>query len=323
MKKLMIIVTMLTLALAFTACSDDGDYDVRIGVLQSIDHGSLDAAREGFIAGMADFGYVDGENLSFSFYNAQGDIANAQTMAQRIVDAEPDLILGIATSTSQALANATDTIPIVVTAVTSPYSAGLVETYERPNTNVTGTSDMAPVERQFELLNQLLPDATTVGIIWNSSEVNSVIQANMAMEYARALGLRYIVTTVTSTADVAQALESIIGQIDVLYTPADNTIAASLPTVVRIADEFDVPIIGANRNHVNHGALATIGIDYYLLGRQAAAMAVQILRGEAIPQEMPIQWQEENFLAINTNAAARLGVEVPQALLDEAVLVED
>ena len=323
MKKLGIITTMLVMVFVLGACGGSGNYDYTIGVLQSIDHGSLDAARDGFVTGMADFGFVQDENTRFNFYNAQGDVANAQTMAQRIADSNPDLILGIATSTSQALANATDTIPIVVTAVTSPLSAGLIEAYERPNTNVTGTSDMAPVARQFELLHQLLPDAAVVGIVWNSSEINSVIQAEMAMDEARALGLSYVVTTVTGTAEVAQALESIIERIDVLYTPADNTIAASLPTVVRIADEFDVPIIGANRNHVNHGALATIGIDYYLLGRQAAAMAVQILRGEDVPQNMPIQWQEENFLAINIDAAARLGVEIPQALLNEAVIVEE
>ena len=298
------------------------DEPINIGILQIIDHPALDAARNGFIDGLADEGWVEGVNVNFHPYNAQGDISNANSMAQHIVDGEPDLILGIATPTSQALANTTDVIPIVITAVTDPLTAGLVDTFERPNTNVTGTSDLTPVAQQFTLLTQILPEAQVVGIMYNSGEVNSYIQANMAREEARALGLTYIPGVAPSTADVAQVVESIIDRVDVLYIPTCNTMAAAYTTIVMIAESRGIPVIAGEEGALPQGALATEGINYYELGRQTAVMAGQILRGEATPQEMPIQWQEVNTLTINVAAAERLGIDIPEDPLARAVIVE-
>ena len=291
---------------------------ISIGSLQSGDHLALDEARRGFVSGMADEGWVVGENFDFTYFSAGGDMSVASAMAQQIVDRAPDLILGIATSTSQFLAQTTEDIPIVITAVTDPLRADLVDSFERPGRNVTGTSDLSPVAYQFELLTRLMPDAQTVGIIYNAGEVNSQIMAGLAREAATALGLDYETVTVAATADVAQATEFIAPRIDVLYTPTCNTVAASIPIISAIADEFGVPIIGGNENHVRGGALATEGVDYYRLGRQAAAMAATILRGENTPAEMPIQWQEEYRLVINTSAADRLGITIPDDILAEA-----
>jgi len=295
---------------------------ITIGMLQIIDHPALDAARNGFINGLAEEGWVEGVNVTYMHFNAQGDQSNAHAMAQQIVDTPADLILGIATPTSQALANATDTIPIVITAVTDPLRAGLVESFERPNTNVTGTSDLTPVTQQFTLLTNLLPEAQVVGIMFNAGEVNSQIQADMAMDAARALGLDYIQGVVTSTADVAQVAESIIEQVDVIYIPTCNTIAAAYTTVIRIAEDMGIPVIVGEEAGLPQGALATEGINYYNLGRQTAVMAGQILRGEAVPQEMPIQWQAYTTLTINTAAAERLGITIPDDLLATANIVE-
>ena len=296
---------------------------VTIGILQIAAHLALDAAREGFISGLADLGWVEGDNLTFIPFNAHGDISNAHAMAAMIVESEPDLILGIATATSQALANATETIPIVITAVTNPLLAGLVESFDRPNTNVTGTSDLTPVASQFELMQRILPDVQTVGIIFNAGEINAQIQVDWAMDKARELGLYYETITVASTADVAQAVEAIIGRVDVIYAPTCNTLAAAMSTVAMIADENGIPIIGGEESHVFLGALATEGINYYRLGRQASTMAAQILRGEAIPQEMPIQWQEDLNVVVNISAAERLGITIPEEILSIAEIFEE
>ena len=293
-----------------------GVSDINIGILQHIDHPALDAARNGFINGLEAEGWVEGDNAVFHPFNAQGDLSNAQAMAQQLVESGVDLILGITTPSSQTLANTTDSIPIVITAVTDPLAAGLIESFERPGTNVTGTSDLTPVAQQFNLLTRLLPEAQVVGIMYNAGEVNSSIQANMAMEQAQALGLEYIQGVAPSTADVAQVIESIIDQVDVIYIPTCNTMAAAYSVIIMVAEERGVPVIAGEEGAMSQGALATEGINYYNLGRQTAVMAAQILRGEATPQEMPIQWQEETTLVINTAAAERLGVTIPDEILD-------
>jgi len=325
-KAISIIAIIAMLSLALTGCggggSNAGD-DYLIGLVQISAHPALDAAREGFVNQLAELGFVEGENVRFREFNAQGDMGTLASIATQIVGENPNLILSIATPTTQALANATETIPIVITAVTDPLLAGVIESFERPGTNVTGTSDLTPVKNQFELLTQLLPEAQTVGIMYNAGEVNSVIQADMAAEAAEALGLTYIRQTVTGTADVAQVAEALVGRVDVIYTPTCNTMAQTYATVVMAADAAGIPVIVGESSGVAEGALATTGIDYYQLGRQTAVMAAQILRGEAIPETMPIQWQERNEVTINISAAERLGITIPEDILAGATVVTD
>ena len=326
MKKLKLFVAVMVMAVATTlalagcegsaVASDDGM--INIGMLQIIDHPALDDARNGFINGLAEQGWIEGENVNFHPFNAQGDMSNANTMSQHIVDMGVDLILGIATPTSQALANATYTIPIVITAVTDPLRAGLIESVERPGGNVTGTTDRAPTARQIEFITELLPGTQVIGIMYNSGEINSQIQADDAKATARALGLTYIPGVAPGTADVAQVLESIIDRVDVIFTPTCNTMAAAYTTIIQIAEERGVPLVAAEMGALPQGALATDGINYYQLGRQTAVMAGQILRGEAVPAEMPIQRQESTTVVINTAAADRLGIVIPAALLAAA-----
>ena len=323
MKKLLAATIIALVLVGCTNASGQSDGDqINIGILQIVDHPALDAARTGFINGLAEEGWVEGQNVTYHPFSAQGDISNANAMAQRIVDMQVDMILGIATPTSQTLANTTDTIPIVITAVTDPLRAGLIDCFVRPGTNVTGTSDLTPVMQQFQLLTRLLPDAQTVGIMYNAGEVNSVIQAEMAREAVRVLGLNYVAGVAPSTADVAQVTESIIGSVDVIYIPTCNTMATAYTTIIMIAEERGIPVIAGEEGAMSQGALATEGINYYNLGRQTAVMAAQILRGEATPQEMPIQWQEETTLVINTAAADRLGITIPADILAAANIVE-
>jgi len=322
--KLKVLIVLGLALLLFAACGTEERVEgvYLVASLQIVEHVALDGARAGFVSGLRDEGFVEGENLQFVYYNAQGDMSNALLMSTSIVELEPDLILGIATPTSQSLANATDTIPIVITAVTSPYRAGLVDSDERPGRNVTGTTDMTPVARQFELIMRLLPDAQRVGILYNAGEINSVIQADIAEEAALALGLVPERMTAPVAADVMQAAESVAGRVDVIYVPTCNLMAAGIVSIVRAAEDAGIPVISGEEGMVENGALATEGINYYELGRQTAVMAAQILRGEASPETMPIQSQAEYSLTVNMTTANILGITIPDDILAIARIVE-
>ena len=328
--KTLAAIAIAVLAVAITGCDSSGnDSDMtEVSILQIREHPALNAARDGFINGLADEGFIEGENISFTTLNPHGDISVANQMAQQIVDSEPDLILSIATPASQALRAATRELssqpPVVITAVTDPYAAGLIYSFERPGTNFTGTSDLTPVENQFLLLQRLLPHAGTVGIMYNAGEINSVIQADMAANAARELGLNYIRATVTGTVDVAQVAEALVGDVDVVYTPTCNTIAEAMSLLVMIAAESaGIPVIAGERGGVALGALATEGIDYYQLGRQTATMAAEILRGEINPEDMPIQWQDmaRTNTVINMTTAELLGIDIPDDILADADII--
>ena len=328
MNKLITSTLALALALvfvAFTGCSSDNDDGYVIGILQLFDHAALDASREGFEARLAEHGFIEDENVTFIFRNAAMDMSVASQMAEYLVSRNPDLILTIATGASQAVARATEDIPIVITAVTSPEGAELVDTNARPGRNVTGVSDLTPVTQQMDLITRLLPEARVVGLLYNSGEVNSRIQADMARAAISAMpGFSYVAATAPSMADVADVAQSLVGRVDVIYIPTCNTIAGAYSTVIMVADEAGIPVIAGEVGGVRAGALATEGIDYYLLGRQTADMAAEILRGEAVPAEMPIQWQREaGVLSINTDAAARLGIHIPDEIMQVAQIITD
>ena len=290
----------------------------RIGILQLADHGSLTAAREGFIYRLAELGYVEGENVEFTYLNAHGDQSNLQIMAQRIVSEQPDLIFTISTPASQAAANETSEIPILTSAVTSLVNANLIESNERPNTNVSGTSDMAPVDEQMALLRELAPNATRLGFIFNASEANSQLQVSMAEVEAERLGFETFQMTVANTNDVAQAVQAMVGRVDVLYIPSDNTMSSAMATVGQIAMENRIPVVTGSVTAARTGGLATVGIDYFKLGAQTADMAVDIFENGAIPQTMPVQMQSETFVVINEEMVEGMGFIIPSSIRERA-----
>ncbi|MDR1536871.1 MAG: ABC transporter substrate-binding protein [Clostridiales bacterium] len=326
MKKEQILTRLIACAAALcllsTGCSGDpasgSNKTIKIGILQIVDHVALDASRQGFIDELANQGYVDGQNIQIDYQNAQGDQSNLKAMSQKLVSDKSDLILAIATPSGQSVAAETQDIPIVITAVTDPKDAGLVNSNEKPGTNVTGTSDMTPVALQLDLMLEVLPDVKTVGIMYNSGEVNSKIQGDLAVEKAAALGLQYEVATVTSTNDVAQVAESIASRVDVIYVPTDNVIASSMPLLTKITDEHSVPVIAGEEGMLEGGGLITVGINYYSLGLMTGEMAVKILKGESQPQDMPIQYLDTSSIVVNKVVADRLGITIPQNILDSA-----
>lgn len=299
---------------ALTGCGAGGKDTVKIGVIQLTEHVALDASYQGFVDGLAEAGYVDGENIVIDFNNAQGDQSNCTTIAQKLVNDKSDLILAIATPAAQACAAQTSDIPILITAVTDPASSGLVASNEAPGGNVTGTSDLTPVAEQMKLLTQLLPEAKTVGILYCSSEDNSIFQADIAKEEAEKLGLSWIEATVSNTNEIVSVVESLVSKVDVIYSPTDNMMAEGMAAVTSVATQNGVPCIVGEEGMVENGGLATYGLDYYNLGKQTAAMAVSVIKGEKKPADMPIEYLTECTLAINEDTAKALGIEIPADL---------
>ena len=266
MKRFLAAVVAVTTALALTACgssstnttTDDksaestDDTTYKIGVLQLTPHAALDKANEGFIAALDESGI----KYEVDQQNASGEQSACQTIAEKLVNDGNDLIYAIATPAAQAVAGVTSEIPIVLSAVTDPAESGLVASNDAPGGNVTGTSDLTPVKEQIELLKQILPDAKTVGILFCSSESNSEIQAAMAREACEANGLEHIDFTVSSSNEIQTVVESMVGKVDVIYAPTDNTIAAGMPTVSMIATDNGLPIICGEQGMVDAGGLA-------------------------------------------------------------------
>ncbi|HLV04513.1 ABC transporter substrate-binding protein [uncultured Georgenia sp.] len=283
-----------------------------IGITQIVSHPSLDAARDGFKAALADAGL----DVEYDEQNAQGDQTTAISIANGFASADHDLILAVATPTAQAVAQTITDVPILITAVTEPQEAGLVDSWEAPGGNVTGTSDLNPVAEQLELVMELAPDAESIGIVYSSGEVNSEIQVALAEEAAAELGVEIELATVTNSGEVQQAADSL--DVDAFYVPTDNTVVSALESLLQVAESKSLPVVVGEGDSVERGGIATYGIDYEQLGYQTGEMAVRILLEGADPAEMPIEEQSEFLLIVNPAAAERMGVEIPADLLERA-----
>ena len=290
----------------------------KVGVLQLVQHPALDAANKGFIDGLKSKGFEEGKNVTFDQQNAQGDQSNLQTIAQRFVSNKDDLVCAIATPAAQTMANASKEIPIVGTAITDYKVAKLVKDNSKPGTNVTGTTDMNPVEAQIDLLVKIMPRAKTVGFIYNSSEVNSQLKIDLAKKAAAARGLATVEATVSSVNDIQQAAQSLMGKVDALYIPTDNVMASAIPNLIKITDEARIPVFCGEAGMLKSGGVATLGIDYYKLGFQTGEMAADILSGKAKPQDMAIQSQKTFTVSLNEEAIKKLGLTIPDDIRKEA-----
>lgn len=316
-----------TLLLAACANGDGGEavddadgqetIEASIGITQIVSHPALDAAREGFKDALAD----DGIEADYDEQNAQGDQATATSIANTFATADHDLILAVATPAAQATAQAIPDTPILLTAVTDPEEAGLVDSWEEPGGNVSGTSDLNPVADQLELLTEIDPDAESVGIVYSSGEVNSEIQVELAEEAAEDLGLEIASATVSNSGEVQQAAESL--DVDAFYVPTDNTVVSAMESLLQVAEDQQLPVIAGEGESVEAGALATYGIDYDELGYQTGEMAIEVLREDTDVAEMPIETQSELSLVVNLEAADRIDVELSDELVERADEVLD
>lgn len=282
-----------------------------IGINQLVQHDALDASREGFIEGLKEKGFEEGKNLKIDYQNAQGDIAIAKTISDQFVTSKVDMIFAIATSSLQASYNATKDIPIVFTAVTDPIGAGVAESWESSGTNVTGTSDMVSMEKQLSLLTTLVPDIKTLGVIYNSSEANSLAQVQELKKEAEKNAIDIKEISVTTVNEINQNLNAAIGSIDALYAPTDNTVASAYDLVGNICVNKNIPILCGEEAGVSKGGLCSIGIDYFKLGKEAGYKAAEILNGTK-PSDIEISTLSDMSITINTDVAEKLNITIPE-----------
>lgn len=283
-----------------------------VGVLQYISHPSLDEIYQGILTGLKEQGLEEGKNLKVVFQNGQGDQSKLNMMSQQLISEKPDVLIGIATPAAQALANATQEIPIVLGAITDPENAGLVSSNEHPGGNITGVSDQSPVEAQFDLLKLLLPATQRVGILISSAEDNAIVQAERAEAAAKERGLTTRRYVVPSSNEINSIVSNMVREIDTLYIPTDNTIANNMSAVAQIATQAHVPIIPSVASMVEEGGVATIGINQTDLGVQTGRMAADIVLKNKNPCDMPIYVFSEGDLIVNEEQLDSLGITVPK-----------
>ena len=314
MKKLLsAAAALLAAASLFTGCNEKNS-KIKIGVIQLVEHPALDKSYQGFVDGLAEAGYKNGENIVIDYQNAQGEQANCVTIANKFVNDRDNLIFAIATPAAQAVANLTKNIPILVTAVTDPETAKLVKSNKKPETNVSGTSDLTPVAAQIALLKKIQPNAKKVGLLYCSSEANSIFQIDIAKEACKANGLEFVEGSVSNSNEIQQVTQSLVGKVDAFYVPTDNMLAAGMANVAMVANEAKLPVICGEDGMVLSGGLATYGINYYELGKLTAKQAVKVLKDGAKPAEMPIEYLEKFDFTYNKDTAAKIGITIPENL---------
>lgn len=324
-KKLVLLSTIVVSMFLLLGCANGNSLSqenmVNIGISQIASHPALDLAREGFIEALNSKGFKEGENLNLEIQNAEGDIATSQMISSSFISTSKDLIFAIGTPAAQSAFNSTQDIPIITTAVTDAVEAGLVKSKDKSGTNVAGTSDAVPIDKQLKLIQEIVKDVKTIGVLYNTSEVNSEIQINNLKELAEASQIEVIAKGVTSVNDISQALDSILDKVDVLYTPADNMVASSMAIIASKALEKNIPVVGAEEAHVKGGALITEGINYKKLGFEAGLMAVEVLEGKDI-KELSIKTLEETELVINEDTHQKLSINIDADIMERAELIK-
>lgn len=280
-----------------------------IAIVQFVSHPSLDQIVQGIKDELAANDYVEGENLTIEFHNAEADINLLGTIAEQVVSQEPDLIFAVTTPVSQAFQNQTSDIPIIMAGVTDPVSAGLVENVEKPGENITGTSDAFPLEKHFDLMLQIDPDIKKIGMIYTSSEDNAQAEIESAKEVAEGMGLEVVIEGIATTLDMQMVAENLSSQVDAIYVGSDNTIASAFETLLDATDRMDIAVYPSVDNMVEQGGLAAVAINQADLGIEAARIAIQVLNGTSIG-DIPIHFVENLRLVYNSDTAERLNVEI-------------
>ena len=300
-----------------TADATTSDVTYTIGISQFAEHGSLDNCREGFLAGLEEEGIVEGTNLTVLFDNAQADTGTASTISDNFVSKKVNLICAIATPSAMSAYNSTmnTDIPVIYTAVSDPVGAGLANEDGSPVGNITGTSDALAVDAQLKMIREILPDAKKIGILYTTSEANSVSTIAQYKEVAGNYGFEIVDSGINTIADVDLAAADLVTKVDCITNLTDNTVVSALQTVIAKATDAGIPVFGSEVEQVKAGCVASMGLEYFELGKQTGHMAAKVLKGEAKASEMNYEVITEPSLYVNTAAADKVGL----ALADDFV----
>ncbi|MDO4814779.1 MAG: ABC transporter substrate-binding protein [Gemella sp.] len=303
-KNILTIATTLATLTAGTTNIASADDKKEVGIIQFAEHGALDASREGFLEALKEAGFGD-DKVTIDIQNSQGDQANLQTMVSTMKD-KNDVNFAIATPAAQALINADDKTPSLFAAVADPVAAGLVEKFEKPNGNMTGATNAVDIAHKMEIFTKALPQAKKVGIFYNSSEVSSESQAKAARKALEAKGIEVVEKTVVSTNDVEEAMSALVGQVDAVYFPTDNTVASTISTIGEVLKKAKKPSMGSD-TAVLEGVLLTYGVDYKELGKQTGRQAAKLLNGEKV-ENLPVEKPEKITIKVNKEMADAVGL---------------
>lgn len=319
LKQIMVVITLLAsiLVASFSQLNTKAyaEEAINIAIVQFVSHPSLDQIVQGIKDELAANNYVEGENLTIDFHNAEADINLLGTIAEQVVSQEPDLIFAVTTPVSQAFQNQTSDIPIIMAGVTDPVAAGLVENVDKPGENITGTSDAFPLEKHFSLMLQIDPEIKKIGMIYTSSEDNAQAEIESAKEVAEDMGLEVVIEGIATTLDMQMVAENLSSQVDAIYVGSDNTIASAFETLLDATDRMDIAIYPSVDNMVEQGGLAAVAITQADLGIEAARIAVEVLNGTAIG-DIPIHFVENLRLVYNSDTADRLNIEIADELIE-------
>lgn len=313
MRKLLTIAAA-GLALSTTAAFADS---AKVSVTAIVEHPALDAVRDGVRDRLEEAGYKTGENLDFTYESAQGNTATAAQIAREFAGSGPDVIVPISTPSAQSAAAATRDIPIVFSAVTDPLSSGLVESNDAPGGNITGVSDLTPISDHVSLIKELVPSAESIGFVYNPGEANSVVLLELFKEAAEEQGVDVVEGPAHKSSEVQAAARSLVGEADAMYVPTDNTIVSALESLIAVAEENDLPLVSGDTDSVERGTLASVGFDYYELGKKTGEVVLRVLDGEN-PGEIPVSYAQGTDLVVNRKAAEAMGVELPDAVVQRA-----
>ena len=311
---------VLALSLA-TPFSNAAAETKSVAVTAIVEHPALDSVRDGVRAALEEAGYT-GDKLKWQYQTAQGNTATAAQIARKFVGDRPDVIVAIATPSSQAVVASTKSVPTVFSAVTDPVAAQLIAGWEPSGTNVTGVSDELELDRQMELVQRVLPEAKRVGMVYNPGEANSVVVVERLRELLPTMGMTLVEAAAPRTVDVGSAARSLVGKVDVIYTNTDNNVVSAYESLVKVGTDTKTPLIASDTDSVKRGAIAALGIDYYQHGVQAGKLAVRVLQGED-PGTIAPEKSGELSLYVNRSAARAQGVTLSQELLDSAAEIID
>jgi putative tryptophan/tyrosine transport system substrate-binding protein len=318
MKRLWTIILCFTAICIVEMSPAQQDKMIRVGITQIVEHPSLDATRKGFIDEMQDQGYVIGKRIEYDYKNAQNNRAVSVQIARKFVGDRVDLILSISTPSSQDVAAATKEIPILFSAITDPIAAGLVQSLSKPGRNLSGTTDRSPVAGQMDLIHETLPNAKRIGTIYNPGEVNSIASVKEINAEIAKRGMTLTEAPAPSSSAVKTAAETLVGKVDAIHIPTDNTVVLALESVIKVCQDNKIPLFAADVESVARGAMAAVAVDYYKLGRQTGAMAKKILEGKSNISEMPVEEQRDLLLHLNIAQASKMGVTLPEAIIRRA-----
>lgn len=291
--------------------------DKHVAITQIVEHPALDAVRKGVKDVLAEAGYVEGKNLKWSFESAQGNVATAAQIAKKFAGDAPDVIVAIATPSAQTVIASTKTIPVVFSAVTDPVGAKLVSDPIHPGANVTGVTDMTPIAAHMALVKRVVPNAKRLGVISNPGEANSVSLVSLIEAEAPKVGMSVVLAAATKSGEVLAAARSLVGKVDAIYIPTDNTVISAFEAVVKVGNEASIPVLAGDTDSVKRGAVAAAGFDYYDVGRQTGKMVVKILNGEKAG-DMAVEGVAKTNLHLNMKSAVTQGVTLSDELVGQA-----